>query len=58
MTHHELLERRNEILKKQVSKMILKENKNHGLTKQDALLRDRIIKQLHHTSHDLKSSDK
>ena len=55
MSHHELLERRNEILKKQMSKMILKENKT-GLSKQDALLKSRIIKEIHHTTHDLKSS--
>jgi len=54
MSQHKLLKRRSEILKKQVSRMILKENRD-GLTRQDALLKRRIIKELHHTSYDLKS---
>jgi hypothetical protein len=54
MAQNEGLERKNEILKRRISKMLLQENQE-GLSSQDSQLMQKFIKELHHNSYQLNS---
>lgn len=48
--NHEAIERKNEVLKREIESMILRQNKE-GLNSQENHLMQRFIKELHHNSY-------
>ncbi len=50
---NEALERKNELLKKRISSMILRENQ-YGLNKQESRLKQRFIREMHENNYHLK----
>lgn len=47
-----VLERRSEILKKNIERMLIRENQR-GITRQQSMFLQQMIKELHQTSHEL-----
>ncbi|WP_211747148.1 hypothetical protein [Paenibacillus sp. Marseille-Q4541] len=47
-----VLERRSELLKKNIEQMLIRENQQ-GITRQQSMFLQQMIKELHQTSHDL-----
>ena len=54
-TIHEVLERKNELLKKKIHTMLLRENKK-GLTKQDKHLKNHLIRELYSNNYQMNNS--
>ncbi|MCQ6563168.1 hypothetical protein [Paenibacillus mendelii] len=54
MTNIEMMQRRNEILKRNISSLILKDNK-HGLSGQENYFYNNMIKELHTSESQLNS---
>lgn len=52
-----MLERRSEILKKNIHQMIIQDNQ-YGISNQQSMLMQHMIKELHQTSHEMNSTDK
>ncbi|MGO4529941.1 hypothetical protein AB4Z30_12755 [Paenibacillus sp. 2TAF8] len=48
----EVLERRSELLKKNIHQMLVQDNQ-HGISRQDNMFLQQMIKELHQTSHEL-----
>lgn len=55
MTVHEQLERKNEMLKRRINHMLMKQNQN-GLGRQDANFLKQSIRELHEINYTLKHS--
>jgi len=55
MTYNEMLTRKGEILKRNIGKMIIQDNKN-GLGDQEGYLMQKMIKELHQNEHELNAS--
>jgi hypothetical protein len=55
MSQHEVLERKNEILKKSISGMILRDNRE-GLNDQDSQLMQKFIREYHYNAYRLNAS--
>ncbi len=52
-----MLERRSEILKKNIHQMIMQDNQ-YGISDQQNMLMQHMIKELHQTSHEMNLTDK
>jgi hypothetical protein len=55
--NHAMLERRSEILKKNIHQMIIQDNQ-FGISDQQSMIMQHMIKELHQASHELDSTDK
>ncbi|WP_169810114.1 hypothetical protein [Paenibacillus antarcticus] len=55
--NHAMLERRSEILKKNIHQMIMQDNQ-YGISDQQNMLMQHMIKELHQTSHEMNLTDK
>ncbi len=55
--NHAMLERRSEILKKNIHQMIIQDNQ-YGISNQQNMLMQHMIKELYQTSHEMNSTDK
>ncbi|WP_337035007.1 hypothetical protein [Paenibacillus illinoisensis] len=53
--NQEVLERRSELLKKNIHQMLLQDNQN-GISRQDNMFLQQMIKELHQTSHELNTT--
>jgi hypothetical protein len=53
--NQEVLERRSELLKKNIHQMLLQDNQ-HGISRQDNMFLQQMIKELHQTSHELSTT--
>jgi phosphoglycerate-specific signal transduction histidine kinase len=53
MAQNGVIERKNEILKRKIESLILRQNKN-GLNQQDNQLMQRFIKEMHHNNYSLR----
>lgn len=53
MAQNEILEKKNELLKKQVEQLILEENKR-GLSAQDSMMKQQFIREMHTNNYNLK----
>ncbi|MEC0091609.1 hypothetical protein [Paenibacillus macquariensis] len=55
--NHAMLERRSEILKKNIHQMIMQDNQV-GISDQQNMLMQHMIKELHQTSHEMNTTEK
>lgn len=54
MSQNGELERKHDLLKKSVTEYILKENREGNLTQHDQMMKNRLTKEMHYHSHNLK----
>ncbi|MEC0368402.1 hypothetical protein P9847_22245 [Paenibacillus chibensis] len=47
-----VLERRSELLKKNIQQLLIQDNQ-HGISRQESLFLQQMIKELHQTSHEM-----
>ncbi|EJW19785.1 hypothetical protein M5X00_06690 [Paenibacillus alvei] len=57
MSYEQMLDRRNELLKRNIQQYIAQDNQ-HGLNSQEQYLMNHMIKELHQNMHDLHASHK
>ncbi|MDR0269078.1 hypothetical protein [Paenibacillus sp.] len=50
-----VLERRSEMLKKHIQRLLIKDNQ-HGISRQQSMFLQQMIKELHQTSHEMNSN--
>ncbi|GIO66625.1 hypothetical protein VQ056_05805 [Paenibacillus sp. JTLBN-2024] len=50
-----VLERRSEMLKKHIQQLLIRDNQ-HGISRQQSLFLQQMIKELHQTSHEMNGS--
>ncbi|WP_198402174.1 hypothetical protein [Paenibacillus crassostreae] len=55
--NHAMLERRSEILKKNIHRMIVQDNQ-YGISNQQNMLMQHMIKELYQTSHEMESAER
>jgi len=55
MSYEQMMERRTEILKRNISRYIMKNNKQ-GLNGQELSLYKQMLRELHQSEHDMKAS--
>ncbi|WP_413374720.1 hypothetical protein [Paenibacillus taichungensis] len=53
--NQEVLERRSELLKKNIHQMLLQDNQ-HGISRQDNMFLQQMIKELHQTSYEMNTT--
>ena len=53
--NQEVLERRSELLKKNIHQMLVQDNQ-HGISRQDNMFLQQMINELHQTSHELNNA--
>lgn len=55
MTYHEMLTRKSEILKRNIGRMIIQDNRK-GLGNHEGYMMQRMIKELHQNEHELNAA--
>ena len=56
MARNEILEKKNEILRRNISELVLRKNQS-GLNEQENQLMKRFIKEFHHNNYSLRTSN-